>query len=290
MVLRITLIAMVCFLTTTAIRSQTGGIIIPPGNTVTEEAGTTIDIKDGNLLLRDDYNHAPSFLQKGSIHFTGSGEAKVEQYLEKDVWHGISSPVQDEVNGAYMWIYMIEWREPTADWLDWNQPTNQTLTPGKGFYVWAYSTSSQWPVSPDSVVLAGTLNRQDISVTLSVTGSSTASGWNLIGNPFPVALDWNGNAAWNLSNVGATAWVWDPSAGNYKYWNYNTGGTLQSGEIAATQGFWVRSADTTGATGASLTLPASQRTHSTNDFYKNSGPIIPNQLKLKVQGSTVDWL
>ena len=284
--LRLIFLSMLLAFTTGNIFAQ-GGVIVQPGTDVTVESGTTLDITDGDLLLRDDLNNAPSFLQEGTLHFTNSGDAKVEQYLTKDVWHSVSSPVSNEVNGAYMWIYFMEWLEPSNSWNYMNQPTNLALNAGQGYFAWAYTTdpNSTWPASPDSVVLNGTLNFQDVNLTLSVTDASSKSGYNLVGNPFPCGLNWNGDASWNLTNLDASMWVWDAAAGNYKVWNFNSGGTLNSGEIAATQGFWVHADDTTGATATSMTLPASQRVHSTEPFYKSSGPINPYQLKLKVQGN-----
>jgi hypothetical protein len=268
---------------------QSGGIIVAPGTTVTQEAGTTIDINNGSLVLKDDLSTAPSFLQKGIVSYTGNGDSKVEQYLAKDKWHIVSPPVQNEVNGAYMWMYLYNWTETSWSWQFMNQPVNQSLNPGQGYYAWAYTTDPNgggYQTSPDSVVLNGTLNHQDLNLNLSVTDASPKSGWNLLGNPFPCGLDWNGNTEWNLTNLDATIWIWDPMSGNHKFWNYNTGGSLQSGEIAATQGFWVHADDTTGTVSTSLTLPVSQRVHSTNNFYKSGGSTLPNQLKLKVQGSS----
>ena len=85
--------------------AQTGGMIVSPGTTVTQEAGTTLGFSNSNLLLKDDLSNAPSFLQNGTISYTGSGDSKVEQYLTKDVWHIVSPSVNNEVNGAYMrWV------------------------------------------------------------------------------------------------------------------------------------------------------------------------------------------
>ncbi|RLD59126.1 MAG: hypothetical protein DRJ05_06865 [Bacteroidetes bacterium] len=263
-----------------------GGFIVHPGNDVTLGTGTTLDITDGNLLIQDDNGNAPSFLQNGTVQFTGTGLVQVEQYLTKDKWHGISSPMGDEVNGAYMWIYLMKWLEPTNEWQDIFDPTTQPLVPGKGYFAWSNSNNNPYPATPDFVTLSGTPNYQDINPVLEVTDASIKSGWNLVGNPFPCAVDWNGDAAWNLVNLDASIWVWDPVAGNYKVWNHTSGGSLESGEIAATQSFWVHADDTTGATATSMTIPASQRTHSNNIFYKNGGNDLSNQIKLKVQGNT----
>lgn len=266
---------------------QSGGAIIAPGTAVTIESGTTLDISNGYLLLQDDYSHAPSFLQKGTVQFTGSGEAQAELYLPKDVWHIVSSPVQNEVNGAFLWIYLAEFLEPTNTWHYLNKPLNIPLDPGQGYYCWSYTSdpNGTYPASPDSVVYNGTLNHQDVNLTMTVTAASIKSGWNLVGNPFPCAIDWNGHTDWNLTNLDATVWVLDPVAGNFKIWNYNSGGTLNSGEIASGQGFWVHATDTVTSTTSSFTLPASQRVHSDNPFYKSGGPMLANQLKLMVQGN-----
>ena len=284
-VLRLIALTMVFAFSAGSIIAQ-GGFIVQPGTDVTVASGTTLDITNGNLLLQDDYSNAPSLLQSGTVHFTGSGDAQVEQYLTKDMWHGVSSPVGNEVNGAYMWIYLMKWVEPTYEWQYLSLPTTQALVPGKGYFSWSKSDNTPNPAAPDYVTLNGTLNHQDVNLSLDVTGASIKSGWNFVGNPFPCAVDWNGNAAWNLTNLDASIWVWDPVAGNYKVWNYNSGGGLQSGEITATQAFWVHATDTTGTVSSSMTIPASQRVHSTNSFYKSGGAFIANQLKLKVQGNT----
>ncbi len=264
-----------------------GGMKVLAGTDVTVGEGIYVKITDGaNLLLADNYSTAPSFLQRGTLNFTGGGEAFVEQYLTKDNWHIVAAPVNNEVIGAFMWMYLYEYLEPTNTFNVLTQPVNTPLNVGEGYFLWAYSTHPEYPISPDSTVLNGILNYTDVNLSLSNTDASPKSGWNLLGNPFPCAVDWNGDASWNLNNVGATIYIYDAAeSGNYKVWNYNSGGTLNNGNIVAGQGFWVRTADTTG-TAASLTIPESQRLHSNEPFYKSSGATLSNQLKLKVAGSS----
>jgi hypothetical protein len=131
------------------------------------------------------------------------------------------------------------------------------------------------------------MNYQDVDLILGNTVSSPNAGWNLIGNPFPVAVNWNGNADWNLVNVGATMYIYDNSAsGNYVNWNYNlgTGTNLNGGYVAATQGFWVRTAVQDGSA-ASLTIPASQREHNPATFLKTGNDVLQDQLMLTVSGN-----
>lgn len=81
-------------------------------------------------------------------------------------------------------------------------------------------------------------------------GDDTADdGWNLLGNPFRAALDWDdlyglgagaqadGDVATNLD---PTAYVYDPASG-YAFYNASTNtGTLAGGLIPEGSGFWVR--------------------------------------------------
>ena len=259
---------------------------VTPGTKMTVKSGTQMNFINGSkLVLQDSPATAPSFLQEGLVNFAGGGQAHVEQYLTKDTWNMVSSPASDGVINAYTWMYLYSYAENDDSWNVVNYPLTQILNPGQGYFVWPTTTPSAGnPASPDSAVVKGTLNYQDINLTLSNTDASTGSGWNLLGNPFPIALYWNGDASWNLNNVGAAMYIKNPVSGNYVVWNYNTGGSdINSGYIAAGQGFWVRTADTTG-TAASMTLPASQRFHTSASFYKsNEGSFLPQQLLLTIQ-------
>jgi hypothetical protein len=270
--------------------SQTGEMKVSPGTKVTLNQGSTIKIKGGgNLLLQDDLSTAPSFLQKGTLVFTGGGEAMVEQYLPKDAWHIVSSPVQEEVNGAYMWMYFYKYDEPSNAFVYMNQPVNQPLNPGQSYFVWAYTTdpNGTYPPSPDSAVLNGTLNYQSIdNYSLSYTASSSNPGWNLVGNPFPCSLDWNDSGDWDRVNTDATVYIYDAgsgggSSGNYRTYNWNTGIGIPSGNdgiITTTQGFWLHANNT----GARVDIPQSQRLHSSKPFYKSTDGEWENLLRLRM--------
>lgn len=283
--LKFTLITGFLFLGFISIYGQ-ASLIVPPGTKVTVGTGTTLDIGGDKLLLQDDGSTVPSFLQYGSLTFSGGGKAYVEQYLTKDRWHMVASPVSDEVIEAYLWNYLAQFDETTGTWAYLNLPTTVPLNVGEGYFAWNYTTdpNGQWPPSPDSVVFDGTLNYQSLNITLSNTDVSPQSGWNLLGNPFPVAIEWNLHADWNLNNVDNTIYLYDSQGGNYVTWNGSTGTNPNGGFISATQGFWVRADDTTG-TAASLTIPASQRFHNSAAFLKSGGSSIPNQLYLTVEGN-----
>ncbi|MEZ5083993.1 MAG: hypothetical protein R2750_11175 [Bacteroidales bacterium] len=186
---------------------------VKPGTKMTVKSGTQMNFGNGsNMVLEDSPTTAPSFLQEGLVNFSGGGQAHVEQYLTKDTWNMVSSPASDGIINAYEWTYLIDYTESDNSWSYLNYPITTLLNPGEGYFVFPYTAdpNGTYPASPDSSVIKGNLNYQDISLTLSNTDTSPKSGWNLVGNPFPIALEWNGDASWNLNNVGAAMYIKDP--------------------------------------------------------------------------------
>jgi hypothetical protein len=110
-------------------------------------------------------------------------------------------------------------------------------------------------------------------------GSGEGHGWNLVGNPYPSALEWT--SSWTKSGVDATIYVYDGT--NYLTWNYNLGGygTKTDGSIPPTQGFWVKA----NSSSPSMTIPNSERIHSSQAFYKGSEEIMNGFLSITVNGN-----
>ena len=75
-------------------------------------------------------------------------------------------------------------------------------------------------------------------VTFTASGPVQEDGWNLVGNPFDLNLDWD-VAGWTKTNVDNTIYVYDRVAGVFKSWN-GTVGSLGDGVVAEFQGFWVK--------------------------------------------------
>jgi hypothetical protein len=86
-------------------------------------------------------------------------------------------------------------------------------------------------------------------------------GFNLIGNPYPSAIDWK-STGWTRNNLlvtgsGYDMWIWNPAAKNYGVYNTATvGSTGTHGvtqNIAPMQGFYVRAASN-GSVGMTNTI------------------------------------
>jgi hypothetical protein len=258
------------------------GLKVKPGTNVIIDGSTTLKVAGGDdLILEDNLTFSPSLLERGNLAFTGGGNLEVQQYLVEDQYHIVSSPVSDEIIEAYLDMYLFSFDEPTNYFNNLFNPVTIPLNVGEGYFVWSV------PSAPDYVTLNGTSNKTDVPVTLTVTPATNNSGWNLLGNPFSCAIDWNGNSSWALNNVASTVYMFDPAGGNYKTWNFNTGiGTngQANGHIATTQGFWVRTSDTIASQSSySLTIPEDERlADATTDFYKEASSE-ENILRIKIE-------
>ena len=115
---------------------------------------------------------------------------------------------------------------------------SEPLVPGVGYdtYMWNGVTPITWDVT-------GTINRGTINFTISHTPSTpavpAADGWNLVGNPYPSAIQWNNGAGWSKTNVDPVAWVWDVVNRVWVTHNANTVVLPTQGIIAMGQAFWV---------------------------------------------------
>lgn len=115
----------------------------------------------------------------------------------------------------------------------------ETLIPGVGYdaYMWNGVAPFVWDVR-------GPVNQGNVNFTVSHTVSSpvqpTADGWNLLGNPYPSAIQWNNDVGWAKTNIDATVWVWDVVGRVWRSYNADTQvGNLTNGVIALGQAFWV---------------------------------------------------
>jgi len=153
------------------------------------------------------------------------------------------------------------WDEPTGYWINRtaegggeNISFDDDFIVGKGYLV-AYSSIS-------TKTFMGTLNNSQVLKNLSYAGTGAYKGYNLLGNPFPTAIDWD--EITKSASVNGEVHVYKESIGDYV--SYNAGGDLTDGIIPAMQGFMVLST----APSQTLTIDLNDRVVSTQSYYKNS--------------------
>ena len=125
----------------------------------------------------------------------------------------------------------------------------------------------------------GTLNTGAISApAMTYTSSLSNPGWNLLGNPYPSAIDWDLVAGTQYSNMDNAVYVYDNASATYKSYVGGTG-SLTDGIIPAMQGFFVHA----NAASPSLSLENADRVHAGATYYKNG--TLENVIRLKVEGN-----
>lgn len=157
----------------------------------------------------------------------------------------------------------------------WIAPTHidSVLVPGIGYRIYIRgqrndltqlernSTTTQTPVTTN---LRGVLNQGNITIPVTFTSSMALSndGWNLVGNPYASAIDWNAIhdagrtgigpfSGTHYTNIDPNVWVYNPANNSFDFFNaLSNAGTLTSGQIPAGQSFWVKAS----ASNPSLTV------------------------------------
>jgi hypothetical protein len=211
----------------------------------------------------------------GQQYICVTNDAVVKRTIENSNFHLISSPVDAVTFGdvflpAYWYeVWAREYDEPSGDWM--NRFIADNLNVGQGYSV-------QMTTAPQTATFTGMLNCYDVTRTLSNMNTSSdvnRVGWNLLGNPFPSAIDWD---MFSTGAYDAQVAVWDQAgAGNYIYWNGSVG-SLTNGIIPAQNGFFVKTA----TNGASLTIPMAAQVHSPMALYKDA---VANALELRANGN-----
>ena len=190
------------------------------------------------------------------------GTATVKQDIVNTEYHFLSSPVIGNTFGNVFSGSMTTWSKK------WNPLTNawNWLTSLNQFDVGAgYAVTTSTPTVTANFV--GQLNKEEVSCTL----SNANGGWNLLGNPFQSAIDWN--SVIPGEGVSASVAVWTGS--NYLYWN----GTVGFGGIIPPQnGFFV----STIIDEATLSVPLAARVHSNITLYRES---VANALEIQADGN-----
>ncbi len=242
-----------------------------PNTYITVEPGATLDFTGGNLVLRSDASGDASLIDYGSITYSGGGQANVERYLTQGHWHLVSSPVSNALSGMFFGDYFQNHAEASNGWTD-IASESYPLDIMKGYALWSVEAA------PTTELFPGTTNTGVLNKAFTENGQ----GWNLMGNPYPSALDWD--AVSLPPELNGAIWLFDPTIGaNGDYVYYINGGgaaNTTTQYIPSGQGFFVRA---TGGSGT-LTFDNSDRVHNGQAFYKNSDKEL---LVLKVTGNNV---
>jgi hypothetical protein len=257
--------------------SYSQDISLEPNFFMKIESGTNLKMGAGDLIIESNATGDASLIDLGTVSFT-TGTAHVERYLSDGEWHLISSPVSDAFSGMFLNDYLQYHSENTNLYTE-IIPTNVSLNIMQGYALWTVDGA------PTTETFIGSTNTGNKSINFTKTDlpNNDDEGWNLIGNPYPSAIDWD--LVTIPENLSGAIWVFDPglgAMGSYRYY-INGGGVANTTTqyIPSGQGFFVRA---TGGNG-SLQLTNSIRTHNSQGFYKESDNIQTDNTLLVIKAS-----
>lgn len=181
-------------------------------------------------------------------NLTVTGTTTLNRTIGAGSWHLISIPNASTTASIFDGDYLQTWDETNADWIDIVLPSTQ-LSPKIGYGLWG--------TSGDNYSLTGAYltGNQSTPITYTELPATGNDGANLLGNPYPSYIDWNG-----LRTSYSAVYYWNGTA----YVSWNNGGD-GSRFVAPMQGFFI----VTGSPGT-FSLTNSNRTNTTGTFYKSA--------------------
>ena len=253
--------------------AQVSGLLIESGATLAVPAGKGLTtngslVNDGTLTMAAQNNSdlpSGSYIDNGTV--AGNGTYVAERYLSKGKWHMFSSPIATTgANYAFHTTYVRNFDQANNQWGTYM--TSGSLEVMQGYD--AYRSGFNAVI----IEFTGTYNTGNLSTTISTAGSA----WNLVGNPYPSAIDWT-SAAIDKSNTTGTMYVWDPTSNGYLTHDgtVGTGGLTEF--LPSFQAFFVK------ATGTNFAMTNAARTHTAQNFHK--GAKMPtNLVRIQIQNGT----
>ena len=255
-------------------------LTIQTGAKVTIAAGKALSV---NGILTNQAGIAGLVVQSTSgasdgtgslINSTAGVQGTVERYVTGDLWHLISpaatagetvaSFVDNNLVARNATNYALApWNEGTGKWDYYKVAgpnTGQFGTPAKGFQVMRTTgagTGNGTNGGSGKLTLKGTLAAADLNISVTKSGF----GWNLIGNPYPCALDVEKFLTANASVIDPSylriyvSKIYDVTAYGY---DANTAGL----KLASGEGFFIR----TKAGGGSISFTTAMKSNVSDAF------------------------
>jgi hypothetical protein len=209
---------------------------------------------DGTVIVRSDATGNGSLIEPDGI------PATVEAYVPASNWHFIGSPIDDANTGIFTGHFLKWWDEISGTW-QWVVSSDSTLATDLQGY-------SVWPQTSTTFLFTGNVNAGSRSISVTNTPASVFEwpGYNLVGNPYPSGIDWDG-PGWTKSNIDNAIYAWNGS----QYGAYVNGFSVNglTNQLPPHQGFFIHC----GTGGATLSISDATRIHTTQNNLKSNSTI-----------------
>ena len=169
---------------------------------------------------------------------------------------------------------------------------SEMLVRGRGYSIFNYDGNN-----PLTLTMTGKPYQGSVPFILTpdptpdnIEPADTLDGWNLVGNPYASAIQWNDLVTdWTRTDISAIVYVPDntivPYTGvKYKIWNAITNqGTLTGGMIAPGQAFWVKATSVNPA----MTVHEKAKRTSTSTFYREGDSPV-NSITIRLSNGSIE--
>jgi len=243
-----------------------------------------------NLTLDSDGNGTGTYVEKNNGALSVGGTTTVNQKVTSAEtgllgrnWY-VSSPVTAATSATITDLTgngLVSYNESTGLWED----AGTTMQVAKGYIIKSPNAEKTVSFSGTGGLNTGNLST-DFESTSTLTRSGANKGFNLIGNPYPSYISWDGTTK---TNVGTSIWYRSKKTGSYVVQTYNVSGagvgTLGGTNlIPPLQAFWVRvDADkTTGTVEFTNTIRTHQDQNNSDNRLKAKSATAQKLLRLQV--------
>ena len=236
---------------------------ISSGNSLTLAPGSKITVSGSlqNNAGQDGLNIQSSAEGTASlIHNTSGVPATVQRYVAgTSAWHLVAAPVNNATANVFQGEYLQYYTEASATWTDIEDP-GEGMDVAQGYAFWGTS-------GKDALyTFTGNLNNGNLSIGTTQLyedpGDHQYYGWNLLGNPYPSAIDWS-----LLDDDWGAIYYWDHPNDRYASWVNGSGTNGGTQYVPPMQGFFVSS------TGNDFEISNTDRAHNgTSAYFKNGQP------------------
>jgi hypothetical protein len=240
----------------------------------------SLTVSNGNLASNGNLTLLSGATQTAYINGSGSGSVTgnvtMQRYLSSAFGYKyISSPFQaatvnefaDDLDLGASFPSFFRYNEnlTTSGWVSYVTPADP-LNPLEGYA--AFFGSLDVPHTAD---VSGVVNNGPLSVTLYNHNNAYTEGFNLVGNPYPSAIDWDAPSGWTKTNIDNALYYFkasttDEYGGTYStYINGISSDGLATATIPSMQGFFIHVSDgsypVTGTLGLNNSVRITDLTH-----------------------------
>ena len=223
---------------------------------------------NSGIVVKSDATGTGSLITMGEV----GGGGTVERYFpalsgKGDKWYLVSPPITDATANVFFDEYLQYWDEENELYVSIEEETTP-LHSGQGY---ANKKTQDQTETFEGKLGTGNMTAPDMrfhSGQANASAPEDYSGWNLMGNPYPSAIDWNQVSIPAHMGIGVSVWDEAKSGGRgwYQY-NHDGSGDTEARYIGIGQGFFVL----IDQDHVNLSFENTDRTHTqASNFYKSA--------------------